>query len=143
MTLDTHLTGGCFCGAVRFRLEAPPLKIGVCHCQACKKLTGGTSWSFALALTDALHVTGEVREVTRMSESGYPVHVGFCPACGTTLMSRSDHWAQFRTLSVGAFDDTDGLTTSFHIWTKSAYPWEIMPEGARCFEGHLPEKSPS
>jgi len=34
------LEGGCACGAVRYRLTAPPLIVHACHCRDCQKLTG-------------------------------------------------------------------------------------------------------
>jgi hypothetical protein len=36
-------TGGCLCGALRWRLEERPLAINACHCIDCKKLTGATN----------------------------------------------------------------------------------------------------
>lgn len=143
MAQDTHHTGGCFCGSVRYTLEGPPLKVGVCHCGACKKLTGGTSWSFAVVATHTLHLTGQVREVTRKADSGREVYVGFCPSCGTTLVSRNDKWPQTRILSVASFDDFQGFSPSFHIWTSAAFDWEIIPEGVHCFPEHIPEKASS
>ena len=32
--------GGCFCGAVRYRLKGPPSGQWVCWCLDCKKVTG-------------------------------------------------------------------------------------------------------
>ena len=38
---DFRLTGGCGCGAVRFKLTAPPTAAGYCHCTRCQHRTGG------------------------------------------------------------------------------------------------------
>ena len=35
----TEQTGGCLCGAVRFRLVGPPYEIDYCHCHSCRKHT--------------------------------------------------------------------------------------------------------
>ncbi len=38
---DFEATGGCLCGAVRFRVTAKPLMAGYCHCTMCQKNGGG------------------------------------------------------------------------------------------------------
>ena len=40
------LTGGCQCGAVRYRLEAEPTGVNVCHCRMCQKASGGPFMTF-------------------------------------------------------------------------------------------------
>ena len=49
MTADITpvLTGGCQCGAIRFALKAPPVKVSVCHCRMCQKASGAPFASFA------------------------------------------------------------------------------------------------
>ncbi|KZV67615.1 hypothetical protein PENSPDRAFT_46918 [Peniophora sp. CONT] len=34
------LTGGCFCGALKYALSAPPKMSGYCHCTQCQRLNG-------------------------------------------------------------------------------------------------------
>src|ERR1700735_4617008 len=33
-------TGGCMCGAVRYRVDGPLRSIVVCHCEQCRRMTG-------------------------------------------------------------------------------------------------------
>jgi hypothetical protein len=40
---DPPYTGGCLCGAVRWRLDQRPLAVNACHCMDCKKTTGATN----------------------------------------------------------------------------------------------------
>ena len=35
------VTGGCQCGAVRFRVEGALGDASICHCRMCQKATGG------------------------------------------------------------------------------------------------------
>ena len=41
------LTGGCQCGAIRFAVTAPPVKVSICHCRMCQKASGAPFASFA------------------------------------------------------------------------------------------------
>jgi hypothetical protein len=36
----TSFAGGCFCGAVRYRMTCPPMFVHCCHCRDCQKQTG-------------------------------------------------------------------------------------------------------
>ena len=42
-TAGKIFTGGCHCGAVRFRVTGPIGKILVCHCSDCRRMAG-MSW---------------------------------------------------------------------------------------------------
>jgi hypothetical protein len=32
--------GGCFCGAIRYRVPLPPLWVAHCHCSMCRRAQG-------------------------------------------------------------------------------------------------------
>ena len=34
------ITGGCLCGKIRYRADAEPAFVGLCHCRDCQKFTG-------------------------------------------------------------------------------------------------------
>jgi hypothetical protein len=34
------LSGGCQCGAIRYRLTATPERVHLCHCRMCQKAVG-------------------------------------------------------------------------------------------------------
>ncbi len=50
--------GACPCGAVRYTVRGPVRDIIVCHCEACRRATGGP-WAASAAGRDDLVVTGE------------------------------------------------------------------------------------
>jgi hypothetical protein len=35
-------TGGCLCGAVRYRYEGAPVSIGLCQCRRCQRQSGSS-----------------------------------------------------------------------------------------------------
>jgi len=44
--------GGCRCGRVRFRVSAPPLLAGVCHCRGCQRMSA-SAFSTTIAVPEA------------------------------------------------------------------------------------------
>ena len=67
----TDRTGGCACGAIRFKITAPLMAVGVCHCTDCQKASGGGPNYVALAPKTAFEVTtGEARIYFSKSDSG-------------------------------------------------------------------------
>jgi hypothetical protein len=78
--MTNELTGGCQCGAVRFRVG----RLGrgsICHCRMCQKAFG----NFYAPLISAFEVTW-TRGRPSYFQSSNKVRRGFCAACGTPLV---------------------------------------------------------
>ena len=126
-------TGGCACGAIRFKVTAPFMGVGVCHCTDCQKATGGPPNYVALAPPGALEVTkGEAKVYVCQGDSGGDVGRAFCPECGSPLWSVPPG-APFMPVKLGALDDNADLTPMLHLYTASAQPWHLMHEGVPTF----------
>src|SRR5262245_55957403 len=94
--------GGCLCGAVRFRLDAPPIRVGWCHCRSCRKHTGAPAAAFADCAAAYVTFTAGV---PKFFASSPKVRRGFCATCGSTLSYQHDDNAVEIHLHVGAFDN--------------------------------------
>ena len=67
------LEGGCACGRVRYRLNAPPMFVHCCHCRDCQRQTGSAFVINALIETDRITIlSGEVHPVAVPTDSGRP-----------------------------------------------------------------------
>ena len=87
MKSDTPWTGGCLCGLRRYEFRGDPPHSGYCHCDICKRVTGGAFAVLVQAPRDALKWTKEPPAVYRSS----PIATrGFCPACGSPLFLQYD-----------------------------------------------------
>jgi hypothetical protein len=76
------LTGGCQCGAVRYRVEGALGRASICHCRMCQKAFGGPFGALVSARRADLAWTRGERSVFASSNK---VQRGFCAACGTPL----------------------------------------------------------
>lgn len=91
-------TGGCQCGAVRFR-AASLGRSTICHCRMCQKAFGG----FFGPLVTAYDVTW-TRGMPKWFRSSNQAERGFCGECGTPLAYHTDGDDESVELAVGAFD---------------------------------------
>ena len=126
----SDIEGGCACGAVRFRLTAPPMGVGVCHCRSCQYGTGGGPNYVALAMKPAFEITkGAPRIYTSKAESGNDVSRAFCAECGTPLYTITGDGAPFYPVKLGALDDPSGFQPVLHLYMEDAQPWHLTHDG--------------
>jgi hypothetical protein len=93
---ETRLTGGCQCGAVRFRVD----RLGrgsICHCRMCQKQFG----AFYAPLITSFGVTW-TRGQLKWFRSSNKAERGFCAECGTPLAYLAEGEIE---LAIGAFDE--------------------------------------
>ena len=102
MSEASLLTGGCQCGAVRYRVQGTVVDAGVCHCRMCQKAGG----NFGMAYFGAPGLTF-TRGAPSAFESSPGVMRGFCAGCGTPLFMRGADRPY--DMTVGSLDHTDQL----------------------------------
>jgi hypothetical protein len=51
-------TGGCACGAVRFRVSGRPARVSICHCMTCRRIHGNVFGGYAMFERSAVEFTG-------------------------------------------------------------------------------------
>ncbi len=110
----TPLSGGCHCGAVRYRIAAPPRRHSLCCCADCRRSAGAPLVGWACVPEGALSVTGE----TASYNSSGDIQRVFCPRCGTGLFYRSEV-----DVSTGTLDDPSVLPPTEVIQVADAPTW--------------------
>ncbi|MBK8458310.1 MAG: GFA family protein [Phyllobacteriaceae bacterium] len=115
----TSSSGGCQCGAVRFRAEEVG-DAGFCHCRMCQKAFGGPGAALISVPVGKLEWTrGRPAEF----RSSPVVARGFCAGCGTPLYMLEDGWPVYD-MAMGAFDDPAALPAPDHqVGIESKLPW--------------------
>ena len=133
--MSEQLEGGCACGAVRYRLKSPPMFTQACHCNDCKRQTGGAFVINALIETDRIELTGAAPVAISMpTDSGRPHDVYRCATCQTAVWSDYGRRPSLRFLRVGALDRPAALPPQAHIFTRTKLAWLKLPEGVPAFE---------
>lgn len=83
----TTISGGCQCGAVRYRIILPLGSAGICHCRMCQKAFG--AWGAALVSVPRTNLTWTRQDPAEFRSSPI-VARGFCRLCGTPLFMQED-----------------------------------------------------
>lgn len=113
------VTGGCLCGAVRYRVDGPIRDIVGCHCGQCRKTTG--HWLASANVWRDQFILTEERGLKWYRASDFAGRA-FCGECGSTLFWRADI-GETVGVAAGTLDDTEGLRVQGHIFTddKGSY----------------------
>jgi hypothetical protein len=121
---QTGLTGGCQCGAVRYRLAETPGRANVCHCRMCQKAGAAPFMAFASVSAAALTWT---RGAPKIFASSAIAERGFCAECGTPLVYRSLNRDEIA-VTIASLDDPAAIapTVQFNVETKLAW-LDLLP----------------
>ena len=110
-------TGGCQCGAVRFRVHGALGRASICHCRMCQKAFGGFFGPLVTVPKEGLEWTHE--EPTYF-QSSVNIDRGFCQRCGTPLTYRYPGGLD---IAIGAFDDRSDLAPQIQVNYAARLPW--------------------
>ena len=113
---DKVRTGGCQCGAVRFRIKGGLGRPSICHCRMCQKQFGG----FFGPLVTAKGETEWTRDEPTYFQSSINIARGFCKQCGTPLTYRHPGGLE---IAIGAFDDRSDLAPQIQVNYGARLPW--------------------
>ena len=125
---EIKITGGCYCGAIRYESDEPPISPGICHCRECQRWTGSAFLTVAgFPLTGFRYTKGS----PKLNLSSSIIERCFCPDCGSSLHSRylvklgdektenPDHVL----VSVGTLDNPEVVEMEYHYGVESQLPW--------------------
>ncbi|MEQ1880339.1 MAG: GFA family protein [Burkholderiales bacterium] len=128
-------SGGCACGAVRYRVHGKPVLVTVCHCKFCQRRLASAFAVLATFEEKSVEVLqGKISQCEHRSDvSGRWLRMSFCPACGTTVTHAAELRPGMRTIAAGTLDDQDWFSIDRHIWTQSKRPWVTVPPGVATY----------
>ncbi|WP_422030706.1 GFA family protein [Roseovarius sp.] len=109
-------TGSCLCGAVKIEFAEAPKETGACHCNMCRKWSGGVYLAIPVAAGKATF-EGE-DSIARYPSSDWAERA-FCKTCGTNLFYRltapGPHQGDMF-VCLGLLDDPSGVTLTEEVF---------------------------
>lgn len=121
------VTGGCQCGAVRYRADGELTNPHLCHCRMCQKAAGNYFMPLAGTRREDIVVT---RGAPGWFQSSDIVRRGFCRECGTPLFFdpvKSDQLL----IVLGSLDDPSRYRPVSEDSTESRVPFVAEWTGLR------------
>jgi hypothetical protein len=123
---EAAYTGGCLCGAVRYRAVGPARNLCYCHCESCRRAAGspGVPWG-TFERSGFTLLRGALAEF----RSSAPVVRGFCAACGSSLTYCNEKRPTEIDVTLGTLDEPGLLAPQMHLWVADKLPWVHVGDG--------------
>ena len=118
-------TGGCLCRKVRYKFDREKIvSAGHCHCKDCQKVTGSGKATIIFIPTESLMINDKYKIYSVVGTDGTNVHRGFCPSCGSPIISFVTEQPNLRFIKAGSLDDSTWVKTESSFWSTSACEWD-------------------
>jgi hypothetical protein len=116
--------GECLCGSYRYKFDRDTvISAHHCHCKDCQKTTGSGKATIIMIPTEALEAEGELKTYTVTGTDGAHVTRGFCPNCGSGLISFLEEMPGVKFVKAGTLADSSWVSVDSSFWSCSAEPW--------------------
>ena len=114
------LTGGCFCGFIRYDAGGTPFHETNCHCSICRRTSGAPFVAWFTVPADEFRITSGQPASFRSSEHGTR---SFCPHCGTPLTFASSRLPDELDITICSLQDPELLPPKDHTRTSAKLGW--------------------
>ncbi|NIB44136.1 GFA family protein [Pseudomaricurvus alkylphenolicus] len=132
------LTGECFCGEVKYRIDGALKDARSCHCSRCRKAFSSQASAYALVNPEEFEwLSGFDLLTTYASQHGFGLQ--FCSKCGSTLCGI--YAGKIHGITLGCLNENPELEIGKHIFVGSKASWEVIPENINSYEMHAPENT--
>jgi hypothetical protein len=131
-------TGGCRCGAIRYRVSGQPVYAVSCHCRDCQYDSGGAPAHGLVFAAEAFTLEqGRLQTYEAAAASGNTAYRSFCPRCGTPVSGGSRGFDRLF-VKAGSLDDPSLFTPKLAIWTDDAPAWHRLDPAVPSFPRNPP-----
>jgi hypothetical protein len=122
---NIRITGGCYCGAIRYRATREPIYLTNCHCGNCRKAAGAQAVAWIIvpraAFTFEKGNPARYRTETRAWRT-------FCSICGTSLTYESDTRRDEVDITTGSLDHPEKFPPNRDVYPEEKLAWVNLVE---------------
>lgn len=117
----SHQTGKCFCGEVRFRLNAEIANVVNCHCNFCRSHSGGAFSTYAALPYAAFEITDGKESLRTFGTGNGSKH--FCGECGTPIFNLNGKYPGACMVYLGTLERCREILPKVNVWCESKLGW--------------------
>ena len=133
------IKGGCLCGKIRYEFKQEDvISAGNCHCKDCQKATGSGKATIVYIPSKSLKINDDYKIYSVIGHEGSNVHRGFCPDCGSPIISYVSEQPDIKFIKAGSLDDSSWLKIESNFWSDTANHWDPVDEKLPTFEKNQP-----
>ena len=130
----SEYTGGCLCGAVRYKVIGEPVRVANCHCNDCRKVTSASFATNVFVKDEDLVIESGVRKSYQYkSDSGNMMRKKFCPECGSQIFSYWTGSPGVAGIKVGSIDDANDIRPQITVYAARALPFSHTDKSTEIF----------
>lgn len=130
------ITGGCHCGAIRYRVEGEAIVHALCHCSDCRRSAGAPMVGWTMYPATALTVTQGRPKLRHSSEHG---RRHFCPDCGTGLFYFNEQILPgLVDIQSATYDEPEAVPPQAHIQVAERLGWMKTAHELPAFDRYPP-----
>ena len=127
------ITGGCLCGAVRYKSTEDAATTATCHCRTCQKGYGGP---YTAAVGFRRNTFSITNGKLKFYESSEIARRGFCSECGSPILLDCKPFVPFGGehifVRIGSLDSPEKYKPEFHYGVEAQLPWIHFDDGLPC-----------
>lgn len=123
------ITGSCFCGSVRYRIDDAPSNSTVCHCAGCRRASAAPAVAWVTMPVEAFQlVQGTLSSVRGRESEGDSCDScggerGFCAQCGTQITFVGDDRKHEIDITTGSLDDPNAFPPTEDVFAHKKVAW--------------------
>ncbi len=130
------LKGGCFCGAIRYEVDANPTQATACHCSICRRTSAAPFVAWLTVTPGSFRIVSGRPKSFRSSEHATRT---FCPSCGTPFTFQSTRHPNEVDVPTCSLDDPEHVPPRSHTWRASGISWAKVVDGIPAYPEKCPE----
>ncbi len=118
--MSKEVSGGCYCGYIRYEIIDEIESSGLCHCENCRKAIGAQAVAWILLKKDRFRLTeGELYRYQTMTRAWR----SFCPECGSSISYESPKRPDEIDITTGTLDNPEKFPPEWDAFDDEKISW--------------------
>ena len=114
------ITGGCYCGKIRFRTTAEPMSQANCHCENCRRAAGAQAVAWITVPISAFDFEKGKPRRYRTDTGAYRT---FCEFCGSSLTYEHERRPNEIDITTATLDQPEEFPPTRDVFPDEKLPW--------------------